>query len=106
MAGRPNAISGAAMSKRKRKQDDTRRDGKSAPKIRGAAPISGPYHFDAHNNLGIAYYAKGRFDDAIVQFKDALRIKPDDVGVREHIALMEEAKANALKSPNSSGPKR
>ena len=31
---------------------------------------------DAHYNLGVAYYQKGRTDEAIQQFQDVVRLKP------------------------------
>ena len=38
-----------------------------------------------HNNLGIALARKGKIEDAVVHFREALRIKPDFVGARNNL---------------------
>jgi len=40
----------------------------------------------AHNNLGVALEAEGRFDAAIEQYREALRIKPDYDHARANLA--------------------
>ena len=46
-----------------------------------------PDDASAHNNLGIAYYYTGKYQEAIKSYKQALRIDPDDAGVHAILGL-------------------
>lgn len=43
-------------------------------------------NWPAHNNLGVAFSERGKFDKAAFQFKEVLKIKPDHVGSRNNLA--------------------
>lgn len=43
-------------------------------------------NWPAHNNLGVAFYERGKFEEAAFQFKEVLKIKPDHVGSRNNLA--------------------
>ena len=45
-----------------------------------------PESFQAHDNLGRLYNSVGKFNEAIKHFNEALRLKPDFVGVLNHLA--------------------
>ncbi len=49
-----------------------------------------PGYAEAHNNLGIALARKGKIEDAVAHFREALRIKPDFVDA--HNALRKTLK--------------
>jgi len=46
-----------------------------------------PENADAHANLGSVFLAKGRVRDAIAQYRDALRITPDNVARPEQSGM-------------------
>ena len=38
---------------------------------------SNPIYAEAHNNLGVALASQGRISEAIAEYREALRLKPD-----------------------------
>jgi len=44
-----------------------------------------PYNARAHNDLGLALHGRGRFDEAIAQYRKALEIKPDSAEVHNNL---------------------
>ena len=44
-----------------------------------------PGFADAHNNLGAVLVCLGRFDQAVLSFQEALRVKPDFVLARQNL---------------------
>jgi Flp pilus assembly protein TadD len=44
-----------------------------------------PDSADVHNTLGIAFAEKGRMDDAIAEFREALRLAPDSAQTHWHL---------------------
>jgi len=48
-----------------------------------------PAFKEAHNNLGILLVQSGRYEDAIGQFQEALKIKPDYETARRNLDLAE-----------------
>jgi Flp pilus assembly protein TadD len=44
-----------------------------------------PDSADVHNTLGIAFAERGRFDDAIAEFREALRLGPDSAPTHWHL---------------------
>jgi Flp pilus assembly protein TadD len=55
-----------------------------------------PDDVDAHNDLGNILNDEGRTTDAIVQYEEALRLKPDDAAAHLNLAIA------LLKSPGRS----
>jgi len=56
-----------------------------------------PDFYDAHTNLGIAYFETGRIDDAIAEYSQALLVKPDYIGGEEaHINFVNALKRKGL----------
>jgi tetratricopeptide (TPR) repeat protein len=47
-----------------------------------------PFNFQAHSNLGAAFYRAGNMDSAIEHFKTALKLKPDLNTVRFNLASL------------------
>ncbi|MFA5093242.1 MAG: tetratricopeptide repeat protein [Candidatus Omnitrophota bacterium] len=47
-----------------------------------------PASFQGHNNLGLQYEYLGRFDDAQLEYKRALKIKPDLIEARSNLASL------------------
>lgn len=43
-------------------------------------------NWPAHNNLGVAFYERGEFNKAALQFKEVLKIKPNHIGSRNNLA--------------------
>ncbi len=43
-------------------------------------------NWPAHYNLGVAWYERKKFDDAVLQFEQVLKIKPDHAGARNNLA--------------------
>ena len=50
-----------------------------------------PNHAEAHDALGAALYESGRFAEAVAEFAETLRIKPDLAGVRDNLELARRA---------------
>jgi tetratricopeptide (TPR) repeat protein len=50
-----------------------------------SAVAAGPNRLEAHRILGVAYWADGRFDESIAQFRAAIRLSPRDE--RSRLAL-------------------
>ena len=48
-----------------------------------------PENVEARDKLGLMYAQQGRLEDAIVQFREALRIKPSDPIARQSLAKVE-----------------
>jgi Flp pilus assembly protein TadD len=46
-----------------------------------------PDYAEAHNNLGIALGSQGRLRDAIGQFEQALRLKPEFPDARRNLEI-------------------
>ena len=61
-----------------------------------------PAYAEAHNNLGIAFYRKGRNEEAIRQFQDALRLKPDYADARKNLSVVFPTKADTSKPSGAS----
>jgi tetratricopeptide (TPR) repeat protein len=49
---------------------------------------------ERNNNLEIALWQAGRLQEVIAQYEHALRIKPDDAGIRANLQLARQALAN------------
>jgi tetratricopeptide (TPR) repeat protein len=45
---------------------------------------------DAHRNLGLALANLGRFDEALREFREVLRLKPDDANVRRAVEELQK----------------
>ncbi|MBC8427129.1 MAG: tetratricopeptide repeat protein, partial [Deltaproteobacteria bacterium] len=52
-----------------------------------------------YNNLGIALASQGKLDQAIIIFKKALRINPNDIWVQRNLdqALREKARSGIVR---------
>jgi cytochrome c-type biogenesis protein CcmH/NrfG len=48
-----------------------------------------PESVEARDKLGLMYAQQGRLEDAIVQFREAIRIKPSDPIARQSLAKVE-----------------
>jgi tetratricopeptide (TPR) repeat protein len=48
---------------------------------------------EVHNNLGIALGSLGQLDEAIAEFQQALRAKPDFADARANLKMAAEARA-------------
>jgi Flp pilus assembly protein TadD len=46
-----------------------------------------PDDYEAHNNLGLAYYGLGRLDEAIGEYKKALRLQPNHANAHNNLGL-------------------
>ena len=44
-----------------------------------------PESAQGHNSIGVAFMVKGKLDEAIGHFREALRIKPDHVNARYNL---------------------
>ncbi|NKB71414.1 MAG: hypothetical protein GKR89_30445 [Candidatus Latescibacteria bacterium] len=49
-----------------------------------------------HNNLGIAYFLKGEFTQAALQFEQAVQLQPDDRGVQKNLQRALQALGRAV----------
>ncbi|MCJ7774059.1 MAG: tetratricopeptide repeat protein, partial [Desulfobacterales bacterium] len=43
-------------------------------------------NWPSHYNLGVAWYERGKFDEAVLQFEQVLKIKPANAGARNNLA--------------------
>jgi len=48
-----------------------------------------PNSFATHYNLGGAFFQKGQLDEAITQFQEVLRLKPDFSPARDNLAKVQ-----------------
>ena len=57
-----------------------------------------PDNADAHNALGFAYRQRGRTNDALRHFREALKRKPDHRGAHENLGIAYAAAGNRGKA--------
>src|SRR5262249_49296792 len=77
-----------AMDPGKASQLDTRKlfpHPEEAMRYLSAALAARPRSSTAHNNLGVVLFSQGKLDESIVEFRRAIRIKPDDAGAHSHV---------------------
>jgi Flp pilus assembly protein TadD len=58
-----------------------------------------PDNANAHNNLGVALYRKGRTGEAIRHFEEAVRLKPDYADARKNLDVVLATKARSSPPP-------
>ena len=56
----------------------------------------------AHNNLGTTLYLQGRFDEAIREFQESLRLKPDCAEASNDLVIILGQKEKQAKPPTHS----
>jgi tetratricopeptide (TPR) repeat protein len=56
------------------------------------ALILNPKNFDAHRNLGLAFFGLGQYDEAIKYLSKAVQMRPDDPDARSHLGSVLIAK--------------
>jgi tetratricopeptide (TPR) repeat protein len=49
--------------------------------------MKSPESHSVHHNLGLAYYDRGRIDEAIAEYKLALKLRPDEADVHNNLGL-------------------
>ena len=49
--------------------------------------LDGTLHF-AHYNLGVVYQKQGKLDQAVVEYKEEMKLTPDDPGAAENLGLV------------------
>ena len=59
-------------------------------------------HAEFHYNLGVTLAQKGQTDEAIRQFQEALRLKPDFAGARASLEVVLAAKARSSQPSGAS----
>lgn len=64
------------------------------------ALVADPNNFVAHDNLGVELDRRGRFDEALFQYRETLRLKPGDRNGETNFALASFAKADRLIAAN------
>jgi Flp pilus assembly protein TadD len=55
-----------------------------------------------HNNLGIALYRKGRVGEAIRQFQEALKLKPNYTDAHNNLDAVLATRADSSQKPGAS----
>jgi Flp pilus assembly protein TadD len=58
-----------------------------------------PAYAEAHNNLGVAFGRKGRTNEAISQYQEAVRLKPDYADAQTNLAQAMELKRKSKPTP-------
>ena len=51
----------------------------------------------AHARLGVTLEAQGKLDEAIAEFREAIRLRPDDAHVHTRLGVALEAQGNAFR---------
>ena len=64
-----------------------------------------PDYAEAHNNLGYLFFQERRADDAIAQFKAALRIQPDYAESHNNLGIVYHAQ-DASTTPSANIARR
>ena len=54
-----------------------------------------PDYAEAHDHLGAVFYAAGRFAEAVAEFTETVRLKPDLAGARDNLELARRAVGSA-----------
>jgi Flp pilus assembly protein TadD len=54
-----------------------------------------PKSAEAHNNMGIALGSKGRLEEAIVQFQQAVQLNPENAEAQHNLASALQAVGSA-----------
>jgi tetratricopeptide (TPR) repeat protein len=60
-----------------------------------------PDYAEAHDYLGAAYYAGGRFAEAVAEFTETVRLKPDLAGARDNLELARRALGASARGRNT-----
>ena len=56
-----------------------------------------PDYSDAHNNLGVVYWQRGRLDEAKREFQTALRLNPRYVAARNNLKAVSQPHRTGLR---------
>ena len=89
---------------RRRPQQPRRRPRPERPNRRGDPPIPGSHPPETGSrrrphNLGVALYQQGRTDEAIRQFQEAIRLKPDHAEAHNNLGTALSGRANRRGHP-------
>ena len=52
---------------------------------------------DAHNGLGIAYYAQGKFDEAAKEYQEAIRINPNYADAHKNLGMPTRLRVSSMR---------